>query len=785
MAEFGWGYISCGGLLTASGPTGSVQFRHGDLLSDGTYYTSITGSSMFTFNSSSNNVGIGLGHDNPGARLEISASAADTPTLIVDGNSIFSGSLDVQGNVHVSGTVFATEYQVQHITALSASGDSKFGDSAGDIHEFTGSVRIFGNLSASNGMQITDHVQHNNGLSNFNGNRVTFNSDVTASNGLLIPDDTLLRFGTSAGDATIEYDENGTDELRFAGAAVTFEQAVTFDANVTLGDAAGDVTTVTGKLTASNGAYVAGNVGLGTSTPGGPLHIYKAAAASNHTPMELLRLEQQDEGVDMDAGHGPMITFYVGETGGSDHGGSVAVVREAAGDADSAAAMSFYTAGDDSAPTEKMRITSTGKVGIGVTDPDTQLEVLSTSTQLKLSYDGSNYSTLAVGSGGGLTIDASSLTVATDLTASNGLTIPDDVMLRFGNASGGDVYMGYDESGDDVLKIQGAPFKFKVDITASNGITIPDDVMLRFGNATGGDVYMGYDESGDDVLKIQGAPVKFKVDVTASNGLTVPDDTLLRFGNGSDATIEYDENGTDELRFAGAAVTFEQAVTFDANVTLGNAVTDVTTISGQLTASNGVVITNHVTHDNLISTFTSQLSASNGLHVTDHVIHNNGISTFNGTKVAFDTDVTASNGIRIPDDTLLRFGVGAGDATIEYDENGTDELRFAGAAVTFEQAVSFDANVTLGDAASDVTTVTGKLTASNGMLITGDLLPGADNVHDLGASGSRWKNIYTGDLHLKNERGDWTIVEESDYLSVRNNKTGKLFKLVLEEVDEE
>jgi len=47
-----------------------------------------------------------------------------------------------------------------------------------------------------------------------------------------------------------------------------------------------------------------------------------------------------------------------------------------------------------------------------------------------------------------------------------------------------------------------------------------------------------------------------------------------------------------------------------------------------------------------------------------------------------------SGQVMIPDDTFLGFGGGANgnaapDATIEYDENGTDELRFAGADVRF------------------------------------------------------------------------------------------------------
>lgn len=65
----------------------------------------------------------------------------------------------------------------------------------------------------------------------------------------------------------------------------------------------------------------------------------------------------------------------------------------------------------------------------------------------------------------------------------------------------------------------------------------------------------------------------------------------------------------------------------------------------------------------------------------------------------------------------------------------------------------------------------------------GNVLPDVDNSRDLGSASLRWANIFTGDLHLANDRGDWTVVEESEYLSLRNNKTGKTFKLVMEEVE--
>ena len=60
---------------------------------------------------------------------------------------------------------------------------------------------------------------------------VIFNPN--GSGEVMIPDDTKLGFGggadgTAASDATIEYDENGTDELKFAGANVRFTNSKVF-----------------------------------------------------------------------------------------------------------------------------------------------------------------------------------------------------------------------------------------------------------------------------------------------------------------------------------------------------------------------------------------------------------------------------------------------------------------------------------------------------------------------------------------------------------------------------
>jgi hypothetical protein len=73
---------------------------------------------------------------------------------------------------------------------------------------------------------------------------------------------------------------------------------------------------------------------------------------------------------------------------------------------------------------------------------------------------------------------------------------------------------------------------------------------------------------------------------------------------------------------------------------------------------------------------------------------------------------------------------------------------------------------------------------------SGDVLPGVTGTQDLGSSSLRWANVYTGDLHLANTKGndvdgttgDWTIQEGEENLYIKNNKTGKKYKFALEEI---
>ncbi len=65
----------------------------------------------------------------------------------------------------------------------------------------------------------------------------------------------------------------------------------------------------------------------------------------------------------------------------------------------------------------------------------------------------------------------------------------------------------------------------------------------------------------------------------------------------------------------------------------------------------------------------------------------------------------------------------------------------------------------------------------------GTVQPGANGTQDLGTSSLRWATVYTSDLDMSNGVGDYTIVEGEEDLFLYNNKTNKVFKFVIQEVD--
>ena len=93
-------------------------------------------------------------------------------------------------------------------------------------------------------------------------------------------------------------------------------------------------------------------------------------------------------------------------------------------------------------------------------------------------------------------------------------------------------------------------------------------------------------------------------------------------------------------------------------------------------------------------------------------------------------------------------------------------------------------NMIANDTITDVNISVSAAISSSKLSFDSDILPDADDTINLGSPALRFANIYTGDLHLRNDRGDWTIVEEEHALTLRNNKTGKRYEFVLKEIED-
>lgn len=93
-------------------------------------------------------------------------------------------------------------------------------------------------------------------------------------------------------------------------------------------------------------------------------------------------------------------------------------------------------------------------------------------------------------------------------------------------------------------------------------------------------------------------------------------------------------------------------------------------------------------------------------------------------------------------------------------------------------------NTTVGGTLGVTGTTTLGTTALGTTTVSGNLTPNVTAIRDLGSASLRWGTIYTSDLSLKNDVGDWTIVEGADDLFITNNRNGKRYRFALMEVED-
>jgi len=385
-------------------------------------------------------------------------------------------------------------------------------------------------LNATSGQSISFKIS--------SANKATLNS----SGHFNLLDNIKLLLGTGE-DASIQYDETGTDKLIISGAAGGFD--------IDLPDNSGDAFAITEE----------GNLYLKIATTNGQEHVafHKAAQVIDDTKLYFgsdfdVSLEYDEDGTDTlvcDGGAAGVgltmaddIYLYFGT--GLD------------------AKMYYDESGNDEL------IISGAQGGIDIQAPAPVADALT------LSSNGETYVTIDSRAGQNKKVQFSQAPL-----------IIDNVGLYFGST--GDMSLEYDADGTETLLVDGG--------AEGAGMTMADDVYLYFG--TGKDAKMYYDESGNDELIISGADGGIDIQGPAvtgdaitftSNGedyITIStlagqnkfvkfsqstmiiDNTGLYFGNTGDMSLEYDADGSETLLVDGGAAGAGMAMADDVFLYLG------------------------------------------------------------------------------------------------------------------------------------------------------------------------------------------------------------------------
>lgn len=662
-----------------------------------------------------------------------------TEAGVISGSAIQSlGALTVQGNAYLTGTLAVRSNQISG----SAGGNIELGPS--------GNVTVAGDL-AVNGATSADITTATSTATLFNTTATT----VTIAGGAT----TSTTIGNATGGVTLNGTATVTGDLAVNGATsaditTTTTTATLFNTNATTVSVGGAATTLN-LGSASGRVVVPGDFEVQGTT--------MTVSASN------LVIEDPLVGFGFLTGSIPASTtgdrgFIGGYQGGGNSnvafGFSLSNSAFVATKTNSDATLTSFTVSDlQPIRGSKFQVSgSTAEVkgdGSTLQLSGTQLDVYAGTNGASLYRDGTLYGTLtgqpaAYNSSNGLRLQAANSTAA----AISGSTV-------WLNADNGQVYVGRSPGGTPVSGLL---------------VSVNPGGVGGAGGFAQLEAKQGEGPSAAPLpMTLTGSTLSFSV-ANATTGISIQD-TGTEFATISKAGSSTVVRSTSDLVLSGTTATVRSET---GNITLRTALAT-QTVNFNVGTSNYALIqsasyvgggTDAISLGN-----TTRFSATSDLVIAASatagsiVLSGSSAAFINmGQNVTLQKDGTGF--LQFVSSSYVLQGVGTSQI-VKLEGRNSNGILLQPAS---NQKVFLSGSVELGGGADNSVNFRGNVGTH--------ILPAADSTYELGSASRRWAHIYTGDLHLRNERGDYTLIEENDFLSIRFNKNGKRYKFLLERVPE-
>jgi hypothetical protein len=208
---------------------------------------------------------------------------------------------------------------------------------------------------------------------------------------------------------------------------------------------------------------------------------------------------------------------------------------------------------------------------------------------------------------------------------------------------------------------------------------------------------------------------------------------------------------------------------------------------GQITNTNLLILEQAIGGYDAVA-----LNATTGATLT---FSNGALSNGKNQVIRLTGTITSNVNVVIPDGiekTYLVENATTGAFTVTFKTSSGTGATWSTTDKGYKIVYSDGTNIV--DITADLGNITAGDVISGSITATGNIVPGANDTYDLGASGNVWRNLYTGDLHLSNQaknegnivdgtKGNWTLQEGKDDIFMINNISGEKFKINLSKIE--